>query len=62
MKILNREKTHFMQRNADGTNSVKFGKVSEVHGLIDAILDAEPNKDSKKPLRVVEPDQSVKTK
>lgn len=67
MKILNREKTHFMERNADGTYSVKFGKVAEVRELIDAILDAGPNKDFKQHLQKVdadqaEPDPSDKTK
>lgn len=38
MRILNREKTHFMQANALGTYSVKFGSVVEVNALIDRIL------------------------
>lgn len=46
MKILNREKTHFMQPCADGTRHVRFGKVNEVSALIDTILDGEKDKDS----------------
>ena len=47
MKILNRDKTHFMQTSAEGTHQVKFGKVNEVLALIDTILDGE-NGDIKK--------------
>lgn len=41
MKILNRAKTHFMQKSEHGTHQVKFGKVKDVQASIDDILDGE---------------------
>jgi len=44
MKILNRAKTHFMKKSESGTYNVVFGKVKDVHALINDILDGESNK------------------
>lgn len=38
MKILNKEKTHFMQADEKGAYKVKFGTVSEVDKAINTIL------------------------
>ena len=38
MKILNKEKTHFMQADVNGAYKVKFGTVSEVDKAINTIL------------------------
>lgn len=58
MKILNREKTHFMQPSADGDRNVKFGKVNEVHALIDTILDGKKDNNTDKKLHVVSADKT----
>lgn len=44
MKIINREKTHFLQPDTSGVYSVKYGTLAEVHAMIDSILDAPTSK------------------
>ncbi|MBX9676660.1 MAG: hypothetical protein K2V71_08680 [Methylotenera sp.] len=61
MKILNREKTHFMQKNVSGTGNVKFGSMSEVSALIDNILDGEKEKNPSQILILVDTDKSEKS-
>jgi hypothetical protein len=40
IKILNREKTHFMRQDECGACKVKFGKVDEVYAVINNILNS----------------------
>ena len=39
MKIINKEKTHFMQKASNGLLYVKYDTIENVHLLINTILD-----------------------
>ena len=39
MKIINKEKTHFMKKASNGLHYVKYDTIENVHLLINTILD-----------------------